>query len=532
MGVLKCGEMECFPDWSTTVFGRGPFISKVHCFLNCYTTSKLKMNSYEVWCFFRSFTDSQRQFNINSIFEAMGLKSNKGWRDLKEHWRSDLIAAISVALVALPLALGIAVSAGAPPISGLIASIIGGLVTTFFRGSHISINGPTAGLIVVILGAIAALDDGSDRVLNYVFAAILVAGAIQVAMGLLKLGRLANMFHSTVIQGILAAIGVIIFSRQIHVAMGSSEESENVFVNLVHVFTRLPELNPFVTLISVIGLLVLIFHSKIRLKIFQLLPAPMWVLILSIPLVYAFNFFEPHTIDLAGKGFEVGPHLLISIPDHILDAIMFPDFSRIDSFAFWSSSFLIAAIASIESLASAKAVDKLDPLRRKTDLNKDLIGVGIGTMLCGAIGGLPIINVIVRSTVNIHNEAKTKWSNFFHGALLLVFVFLLSPYIQQIPPGPGHYPGFYWVQARISQGLQKVLQPGMAAAGVLCRYAAYYPAVWIDVWNHRWAGVGAVITNGLFRIVVSQFLPGDDFFWNRVDQRQCWSIQIEGEGSG
>ncbi|MFT4762666.1 MAG: MFS superfamily sulfate permease-like transporter [Paraglaciecola sp.] len=145
-------------------------------------------------------------------------------------------------------------------------------------------------------------------------------------------------------------------------------------------------------------------------------------MILSIPFVFVFNFFEPQTLSFLGKNFNIGPNLLISLPDNPLDAILFPDFSKINTLPFWTSVLSITVIASIESLAGSKAVDKLNPYKRKTDLDKDLTGIGLSTMVAGAIGGLPIITVIVRSSVNVHNNAKTKWSNLYRGILLLLFI--------------------------------------------------------------------------------------------------------------
>ena len=138
----------------------------------------------------------------------------KGLKGLAENWQSDLLAAISVSLVALPLGLGIALASGVPPMAGIISAIVGGIVTTLYRGSHIGINGPTAGLIAVILASISSLDDGTGNALNYVLAAIVVSGGLQVLLGLFRMGRFADIFHSTVIHGVLAAIGIIIFAKQ------------------------------------------------------------------------------------------------------------------------------------------------------------------------------------------------------------------------------------------------------------------------------------------------------------------------------
>ena len=363
----------------------------------------------------------------------MEITPKKGFRGLIENWQSDLIAAVSVSLIALPLSLGIALAAGAPAMAGIFSAIVGGVVTTLYRGGHISVNGPAKGVIAVILLGIALMDDGSGQAFNYVLAAVVVSGAIQVVLGLLKLGRLADIFHSSVIHGILAAIGIIIFAKQIHVAMGTYSKSPSIIQNLVDAVMYLPQANPFVVIISLTGLCFLLFHSKITNRFFHILPAPMWVIALSIPFVYLFNFFDQQTLSFLGKTYDIGPKLLLDIPDNIMDSVMHPNFNKIGTIEFWTTVVSILIITSIESLAIAKAVDKIDPYKRKTDLNKDLTGIGLSTMVAGMIGGLPIIAVIIRSTVNIHNGAKTKWSNMYQGLLLLIFIVLLSPIMRQVP---------------------------------------------------------------------------------------------------
>lgn len=360
-------------------------------------------------------------------------KPKKGLQGLIENWQGDLVAALSVALIALPLSLGIALAAGAPAMAGIFSAIVGGVVTTFYRGGHISVNGPAKGVIGVILLGIVLMDDGKGQAFNYVLAAVVMSGTIQVLLGVLKLGRLADIFHSTVIHGILAAIGIIIFAKQIHVAMGTYSDDSSIVQNLVDAFILLPKANPFVIVISLAGLLLLLFHSKTSNKVFSLLPGPIWVIALSVPFVYLFNFFELHNLSLFGNSYEVGPSLLLDIPDSIMDSIMHPNFSKINTIEFWTTVFSILIITSIESLAIAKAVDKIDPYKRKTDLNKDLTGIGLSTVAAGLIGGLPIIAVIIRSTVNIHNGAKTKWSNMYQGLLLLVFIVILGPVLRQVP---------------------------------------------------------------------------------------------------
>lgn len=363
----------------------------------------------------------------------MEITPKTGIKGLIENWQGDVIAAISVSLIALPLSLGIALAAGAPAMAGILSAIVGGVVTTLYRGGHVSVNGPAKGVIAVILFGITVMDDGSGQAFNYVLAAIVVSGGIQAILGLLKLGRLADIFHSSVIHGLLAAIGIIIFAKQIHVALGTHSESPNIIQNLIDAVLLLPQANPFVVIISIVGLLLSLFHSKISFRFFQFFPAPIWVIALSIPFVYFFNFFDQQTLSFLGKSYNVGPDLLLDIPDNFTDSIMYPNFSMIHRVEFWTTVLSILIITSIESLAIAKAVDKIDPYKRKTDLNKDLTGIGLSTMAAGFIGGLPIIAVIIRSTVNIHNGAKTKWSNLYQGVFLLILIVVLSPIMIQVP---------------------------------------------------------------------------------------------------
>jgi MFS superfamily sulfate permease-like transporter len=354
---------------------------------------------------------------------------SRGLKGLKENWRNDLSAALSVSLVALPLALGIAVASGVSPMAGILSAIIGGVVTTFFRGSNLAINGPAAGLIAAILGGLVLLEGN----INYVLAAIVVSGAIQVLMGFLKMGRFAKLLPSSVLHGILAAIGVIIFAKQAHYALGTVSSADTIIGTLTDIFYKLPDANPFVFSISILGILILVFYKRIELKFIRMIPAPMWVLLMALPIVFGFDFFTEHTISFFGFEYGVGPKLLIEIPNNPLDSIMHPDFSLIGTSAFWITVLSITTIASVVTLASARAVDKLDPYRRTTNLNKDLIGVGLSTMVSGALGGLPIINVIVRSTVNVNSNAKTKWSNLYHGIFLILFVLILAPLLRSVP---------------------------------------------------------------------------------------------------
>ncbi len=349
-----------------------------------------------------------------------------------ENWRSDLVAGVSVALVALPLAMGIAIAADLPPISGLISAIVGGLITTLIRSSHVAINGPANGLIVVLLIAVEALRDASGVSYPYVLAACVVAGTIQVLMGFLRFGKLGNYFPASVIQGMLAAFGVIIIGKQIHTAVG-----HHVTGTVIETFKTLPSSimspNVPILIIALVSLLILIVHSQVKNRTVHFLPAPVWVLLWAVPAAYLFDLARGHNTTIYGKTYPVGPEFLIRVPESLIDSMVFPDFSRMDELVFWNVVLTLCFVTSVETVLSAKVVDKLDPYRRRTDLNRDLAAVGVSTVVSGFLGGLPVTAVIIRSSVNINHGAQTRWSNFFHGSILLLSIILIPNLIQEVP---------------------------------------------------------------------------------------------------
>jgi len=352
---------------------------------------------------------------------------------IAQSWRVDLIAAFSVALVALPLALGIALASNVPPMAGALSVVIGGMVTTLIRSGHVGINGPTPGLITVIAAATLTLKDDQGVFLPYVFAAVVMAGAVQVLLGLLRLGSVGNYFPSSVINGLLAAIGVIIFAKQFHVAVGGGPAGGSALNELGEIPNSLAEANPVVAVIALVSITILMVHPKVKSRFIHFVPAPMWVLLASVPMAYFFGFFTPQHKTVLGKSFEVGPQYLVKLPDNLMEGLVTPDFSHIDKPAFWIVVASIALIATIETLSSTKAVDKIDPYKRKSDLNRDLVAVGIATIVSGLVGGLPVITVIVRSSVNVNHGGRTRWANFYHGAIVLAFVALLPGAIQKVP---------------------------------------------------------------------------------------------------
>jgi len=345
-----------------------------------------------------------------------------GLAGLKENWRSDLQSGFLVFLIALPLCLGVSIASGFPPSAGIITAIIGGLLVSRISGSYLTINGPAAGLIVVVLAAVQALGEGDAMAgYRYTLAAIVVASVLQVLMGIFKIGQLSSFFPASVVHGMLAAIGLIIIATQTHVMLGVTPEPGSLFSSIAQIPHSLLNMNTEIALISFLGLLILIIWPLIGSRI----PAP--VIVVLVGMVFAWHF------DLAQDAAASGSKFLVSISDNFSADFYFPDFSKLFSVAFWEAVFSISLVGSLESLLVATAIDKQDPYKRSSDLDRDLTAVGLGNVVAGFIGGLPMITEIIRSSENVNNGAKTAWANFFHGLLLLLFVVLFPRLINSIP---------------------------------------------------------------------------------------------------
>lgn len=364
-----------------------------------------------------------------------------GLAGLYENWRGDLLSGFLVFLIALPLCLGIAMASGFPPMSGIISAIIGGLVVSRINGSFVTINGPAAGLIVVIVGAVQALGQG-DALAGYrlTLAAIVVASILQMLLGVCRAGKLSAFFPASVVHGMLAAIGIIIMAKQIHTVFGVTPEAKSLFGVIGEIPHTLYNFNPEITLIGLSGLVILIVWSLVKNPYLKMIPAPLVVVLVGLALEKYFDLdhvhkylFLPNDPILPHHEFSVGPSFLVAVPENFFSGFNFPDFSKITTGEFWIAVISICLVGSLESLLSAAAVDKLDPCKRYSDLNRDLTAVGIGNTLAGLVGGLPMIAEIVRSSANINNGAKTAWANFFHGAFLLLFVALFPKLIHEIP---------------------------------------------------------------------------------------------------
>jgi len=364
-----------------------------------------------------------------------------GLPGLVENWRSDLLSGFLVFLIALPLCLGIAMASGFPPMAGIITAIIGGLIVSRISGSYVTINGPAAGLIVVILDAVQSLGHGDAMAgYRYTLAAIVVASILQILLGIFKAGKLSAFFPTSVVHGMLAAIGIIIMAKQIHVLLGVKPQAKSLLGTIAEVPHSLMEMNPEVSSIGLIGLGLLIVWSLLKNKTLKMIPAPILVVILGLAMGQFFDLdhehkylFLPDTEFLPHHEYTIGPAFLVSVPEHFMAGFYFPDFSAIATPEFAIAVITIWLVGSLESLLSAAAVDKLDPYKRNSNLNRDLTAVGTGNLLAGLLGGLPMIAEIVRSSANINNGAKTAWANFFHGLFLLIFVALFPRLIHEIP---------------------------------------------------------------------------------------------------
>jgi MFS superfamily sulfate permease-like transporter len=360
--------------------------------------------------------------------------NNKGLSSLKEFWKNDLKAGFNVSLIALPLCLGIAIASGFPPIAGLFAAVVGGIFVSRFNGSWLTITGPAAGLIVVNLAAIELLGDG-DKIVGYPYAlaAIVVSGLFIALFGFLKMGKFGDFFPTAAVHGMLAAIGIIIMIKQFFVAAGVSVHGHEFYEIVTEVPSAFFHSNPEVILIAFISLAILIIYPKLKVAWIKLIPAPVWVLLVAIPLEFILDFEHEHMVRFLGSEHKVGPQLLVHLPDSILGAVQMPDFGKIATGTFWIAVVTITLVTAIESLLSAIAVDGMDPEHRKSNLNKDLKALGFGASVSGMIGGLPMISEIVRSTANADSGAKTQWSNFIHGLFLLFYMFIGSIIIDHIP---------------------------------------------------------------------------------------------------
>lgn len=350
------------------------------------------------------------------------------------HWKRDILSGFLVFLIALPLSLGIAMASSFPPVAGVLTAMVGGLVVTWLGSARLTIKGPAAGLVVIALGAVVELGDG-DISMGYrrALAVGVMAAVVQIVLAVARAGTLGSLMPPAVVHGMLAAIGVIIVSKQIHIAVGVNPHGKEPLHLLAEIPQSLAEANPEVALIGGVGLLLLIALGFAPFTWARKIPAPLVVLLIAVPLGLWFDFEHQHHYLFNGHDYEVGPTFLVNLPESLSSAIVFPDFSVAFSGPSLKYVVMFALVGSVESLLSVAAVDALDPEKRASDANKDLLATGVGNLVCAFIGGLPMISEIVRSKANIDNGAKTKLANFSHGAFLFLAVALIPGVIHEIP---------------------------------------------------------------------------------------------------
>ena len=353
-----------------------------------------------------------------------------------QHIRTDFLSGLVVFLVALPLCLGIAVASGAPPFAGIITGILGGIVVGYLSSSNVSVSGPAAGLIAIILGAITTLGIG-----NFLLA-VMLAGAFQLILGFAKAGTISSYFPSGVIEGMLTAIGIIIIKKELPHAIGYDKEHEGDFFSyeltdaadkgffgeIIHSFNFA---HTGAIIVTVISIIILVAFNKVpALKKIKVLPGALVVVIVGIAINEIFKATSP-LLQIANEQLVQLP--TASSASEFFGQFTFPDFSGFTNPAVWVTALTIAAVASIETLLCLEAGDKMDPMKRFSSANTELKAQGIGNMLAGLLGGLPMTSVIVRTTANVNAGAKTKLSAIVHGMFLLIAVIAIPGILNRMP---------------------------------------------------------------------------------------------------
>jgi MFS superfamily sulfate permease-like transporter len=341
----------------------------------------------------------------------------------------------------LPLCLGISLASGFPPAAGIISAMVGGLLVSRINGSHLTINGPAAGLIVVLYSAVQTLGEGDAMAgYRYTLGAIVIASVLQVLLGVYRAGQLSSFFPTSVVHGMLAAIGLIIIAKQSHVLLGVNLEFGSILSTIAQIPHSMLYPNHAVAFIGLSGLAILIVWPLLKHPTLKKIPAPLVVLITGMGLGQFFGLQHEHIhaffLDkayLANHEHLIQPQFLVDIPDQFTSLFYFPDFSKAMTIEFWEAVIGICLIGSLETLLVTSAVDKLDPYNRTSDFDRDLAAVGMGNVVAGLLGGLPMIAEIVRSSANIESGAKTGWANFFHGLIFLAFILLFPHVIHNIP---------------------------------------------------------------------------------------------------
>lgn len=346
---------------------------------------------------------------------------------LGRYWLKDLVSGFLVFLIALPLCLGIALASGYPPIAGVFTAIIGGILTTLISNSELTIKGPAAGLIVIAVGCITSFGgtgfgDGDwsaadQHAFQCALAIGVAAAVIQILLGVCRAGILGELFPTSAVHGMLAAIGIVIIAKQIPVALGESSAGGPLEL-LLKIPYEIVHMEPTVGKIGIVSLAIMFLWPLVKQRHLKRIPAPLLVLLVSVPM---------------GLYFHLDSRFLVDVPSDTFGALAMPDFSALLEPGAWTWVAMFAVIGTLESLLSAKAIDLLDPWKRTTNLDRDNTSIGVANLLAALVGGLPMISEIVRSRANIDNGARTRFANLFHALFLLVMVTAAPAVLSLIP---------------------------------------------------------------------------------------------------
>lgn len=365
-------------------------------------------------------------------------------RNLFKYGRYDLLSGFLVFLIALPLCLAISLASGYPAMAGVMTAIVGGFIGATISNSELTIKGPAAGLIVIVLGCVIDFGGGLEatpeakrHAYQAALAVSVVAALIQVSMAVLRAGILSEFVPLAAVHGMLSAIGLIIMIKQFPNVVGYDDPAHKLPSEPLAVLLELPRIlwrmNPAIAAIGITGLVIMFGKPLLPFKWLKAVPGQLLVMLAGIGMAVAFQIAEPHSYTLGDQSYQLSNKFLVSVPDNVLQAITYPDFSVLNTVKAWKWVALFAIIGSLETLLSAKAVDLLDPWKRKSDLNRDLLAVGCGNLVAALIGGLPMISEIVRSRANIDNGARTRFANLYHAMFLLAAVALFPAGLRMIP---------------------------------------------------------------------------------------------------
>ena len=367
-------------------------------------------------------------------------------RGFVTYLKNDILSGFLVFVIALPLCLGISIASGFPPIAGIFTAIVGALLTTFISNSELTIKGPAAGLIVIVVGCVDEFrrmgeaqgwTDIDHSAYRMALAVGVAAAVFQILFGIFRAGILGEFFPTSAVHGMLAAIGAIIIIKQFPVALGVT--AKGAPLEMLRNFPEyVKQANPAIAAIGFTSLLIMFLwpHVKSRVALLRPVPAPLVVLLVSIPMGMGFDLLTTHPYQFAGKSYEIGDSFLVSMPDKpfgMFDFITYPEFSALKYPVAWKWVLMFFVIGTLESLLSAKAVDLLDPWKRKSNMDRDCLAVGVANLCASCVGGLPMISEIVRSKANIDNGARTRFADMWHGVFLLLCVALIPAILHRIP---------------------------------------------------------------------------------------------------